>query len=353
MNLVLIIPTLKQGGAERVMSELANEFVNQGHLVHLILLTQSNDFYNVNTNVRIHRLEFQNKNKIPKIFLEVSIFYKLRKLLKNINPDATLSFMDKYNILTLAASRGLNLKVFVSDRSNPNKIIPQHILIGKKIFYRHATGIVAQTSLAKEILEILTKNKNIKVISNPVKEVLINPNITKENIIFNVGRLIPQKGQKYLIAAFNKISHSNWKLVILGDGPLRNDLKNQVKELGIEDQVLMPGSVIDVDSWYSKASIFAFSSISEGFPNALLEAMASGLPCVSFDCDAGPRDIIDHGRNGFVVKLRDVDGLTAILNDLINNEDLRKKIGQNAIAVRDTFEIKKIGKEYLDFFEGK
>jgi len=348
--IVLVIPTIQQGGAERVMSELANEFSKQNQEVHLVLLAQSNDFYFINPSVKIYHLGFINKGGIKKIEAETKTFLNLRKILKTIKPDVVLSFMDKYNVFTILASRFLSLNVFVSDRSNPKKQIPQHISILKKLTYKFATGIVAQTSLAKEILAKTTKNKNIKVIPNPVKQVKLFPEKKREKVILNVGRLVPEKGQKYLIEAFSKMEVSDWKMVILGDGPLRNDLIQQAKDLNIEEKLFLPGAVTTVDEWLAKASVFAFTSVSEGFPNALVEAMSAGLPCISFDCDAGPRDIIKNGENGFLVPLKNTEEFSKRTQYLIEHPELRLAMGSKASAIKDELEISKIAKEYLNFF---
>ena len=218
-----------------------------------------------------------------KVMYTVKTILKLRKRFKSIQPDFILSLMIKSNISTLLASLSLGKNIFISDRSNPKRVQPKIISFLRKLTYRHASGIIAQTTLAKEILLDITGNKNITVIPNPVRRINLNKNSQKEKIILNVGRMIPEKGQKYLLEAFAKIVLSEWKIVILGDGPLYAALEKQAQELGISDRLKMPGVVQDVDKWLSEASIFAFPSVSEGFPDGLSEAMAAGLPCVSFD----------------------------------------------------------------------
>lgn len=351
-KIFLIIPTLKQGGAERVISELANYFSDNGVDLHLVLLANAKDFYTINPNITVHRLGFVNDGRLKKILSELQVFIKLRLLLKKHRPDAVLSFMDKYNVFTILASRFLDLHVFVSDRSNPKLKLPLLLFILKKTTYRYATGIIAQTSLAKEIIESFTGNKNVRLISNPVKQVQLFPEIPREKIIINIGRMVPEKGQKYLIQAFAKLDVKDWQLVILGDGPLREDLERQVILLGLTDKVVMPGAVNDIDGWLARSSIFAFSSISEGFPNALVEAMAAGLPCVSFDCDAGPRDIIEHGINGFLVEEKNISALVQTIEDLINTPTLTT-VSKNAKFVRDNYSVNSIGQQYLDFLLNK
>lgn len=354
MNLFLVIPTLRQGGAERVISELANEFSRYSDLtVHLVLLANADDFYQLDERITVHRLGFKNTGHIGKLKSEVIVFLKMRTLLKRHNPTVVLSFMDKYNVFTILASRFLNIQVFVSDRSNPKLKLSSSMYILKKITYRYSTGIIAQTSLAKYTIAAFTGHKNVRVIPNPVKEINTFPEIKRENIIINVGRLVPEKGQEYLIKAFSMLGNKDWKLVILGDGPLHNKLKSQILDLGLDGKVIMPGAVKNIDEWLAKSSIFVLSSVSEGFPNALVEAMAAGLPCVSFDCDAGPRDIIDHNVNGFIVENKNVNEMVKTIEDIINIPALALDVGENAQYVRDSYNIKSVGQEYLSFLLGK
>ena len=349
MKIFFIRASLIHGGAERVMVELANEFASRNIETHIVVLAVSEDFYWLNPNIKIHRLGFRNKGVIKKQFSEFNVLLKLRNLLKQERPDSIISFGPKYNIISILASGFLRLKVFVSDRSNPHKKIALHIHLLRQLVYRYATGMIAQTELAKKIQRKQTRNTNIKVIPNPVKSIQPYPNIHRENIILNVGRLVLEKGQKYLLKAFSKINKNDWKLVILGDGPLRKDLEQLADSLNIKNQIYMPGAVSTVDEWLAKASIFAFPSISEGFPNALLEAMAAELPCVSFDCDAGPRDIISDGENGFLIELYDVEGFSDKLEQLTDNVDQRKKIGSSAKLYANRFNIKNISVKFLDF----
>ncbi|WP_051300154.1 glycosyltransferase family 4 protein [Methylobacter luteus] len=351
-KVVLVIPTMRQGGAERVMSELANAWSTQQHEIHLVLLAKSENFYYINDNVIIHNLGFSHSGLFIKVFNELKVFFKLRKILKEQKPDFVLSFMSKYNILTILAASYLNVKVFVSDRSNPKKKLPFLISFLRKITYRFADGIIAQTSLAKLVLEKNTGNRNVMVIPNPLKAISIYENIEKEKIILNVGRLVNEKGQKYLLEAFKKIKDTEWKIAILGDGPLYDQLKKQAERLGLNDQVIMPGAVNEIDNWLAKASVFAFPSISEGFPNALVEAMAAGLPCVSFDCDAGPRDIIIDGKNGYLVPVRDVELLANRLETLINNAEIRTQLSKEAANIVNGFAVEKISDDYLTFCTG-
>lgn len=353
-KIALIIPTLKQGGAERVISELANTFYNEGYSVLLILLSQgTEDFYELNSGILIYRLKFEGGHIRQKVLSLTSSLFNLRSIILKENPDAVLSFGDKYNVYTLLATKFLKTKIFISDRSNPKRKIPRSTEILRKYLYKYATGIIAQTALAKEILEQKTNSKNIRIIPNPLKEIKKYPGIEREKIILNVGRLVPQKGQTYLLEAFSKIKDKSWRLVLLGSGPLLDALQKQAIELGIQDSVSFPGAVKNVDEWLARASIFAFPSISEGFPNALIEAMGAGLPCVSFDCDAGPGEIIKDGENGILLPVQDTEALSKAIDTLVSDPHLRHELGRNAEQTVQQFSINAISEQYLNFFSGK
>lgn len=352
VRILLIIPTLKQGGAERVMSILANRFISMGHEVNLLFLSEPSCFYRVDSKVQIYTLHQEcNNTRFAKLYAFFMTF-KLRSVLKSVNPDFVLSFMTPYNIFTLISGIGLNLNIFVSDRSNPNKKLPFLTRLLRNIFYRNAVGIIAQTELAKDSLYNITKHKNIKVIYNPI-EVSLIPLNTREKYILNVGRLVKEKGQSYLLDAFSRVPNLDWKLVLLGDGPLKEQLLEQIEKLNLTDRVLLLGSVDNVEEWYSKSSIFAFSSISEGFPNALAEAMCAGLPCVSFDCDTGPRDIIKNNINGFLVPTGESMLLKEKIIQLINDKDLRCEIGEEAAKIKNDLDSDSIASLYLNFCTGK
>jgi glycosyltransferase involved in cell wall biosynthesis len=353
MKIILVIPTLTQGGAERVMSELMNIWSKKGHDVHLVLLSKSEKFYKPLSKVNVHELVFNYTNRLNKIYGELRVFFKLRKIIKSQKPTFVLSFMTKYNILTILATLFLPTKIFISDRNNPKTKVPFLISILRKLTYKYADGIISQTSLSIKIMEKETGNKNIAVIPNPVKNVKMFPDIQRENIVLNIGRLIEEKGQKYLVQAFENIEDKEWKLIILGDGPLREELETQINFLGLKERVLMPGTVEDVDIWLAKASIFAFTSISEGFPNVLAEAMAAGLPCVSFDCNTGPREIIQDTKNGFLVPVGDVIKFSSQINLLISEPAVREKLSLEAKKITASLNKHKIADIYLDFCTNK
>lgn len=349
MKIILILPTLQQGGAERVMSELANRWSLLGHEVYLILLAQSDDFYTVADSIKVHRLGFENKGGIRKVYSEFKTLLRLRKTMKSVNPQFVLSFMDRFNVFTLISSLGLGVPVFVSDRENPLRRNGKFFVSLKRVSYHFSRGLIAQTDFAKSVLFEQVRHANIEVIPNPLVTIDIDESVKKEKILLNVGRLVEEKGQKYLIEAFARLSCDGWRLVILGEGPQRVELEDLVLRLGVGERVELRGTERDVMGWLAKSSIFVFPSISEGFPNALAEAMASGLACVSFDCNAGPRDLIKNNVNGMLVPVRDIGALSSAVQKLIDDEGFRMKLGAEARKVSSTLDGGVIAKRWMQF----
>ncbi len=351
MKILLIIPTLKHGGAERVVSELANSLVDKDHEVTIVLWIGRERFYSLDKKIDVVDFNSLHGSKIDKVMGLFTIVYRLRKLYRLKKPDAVVSFLTKSNILAILSKSFMHTKVYISERNSPDRWDSHSkvILALRDLTYKHATGFIAQTNTAKIATQERFGISRCIVMPNPIKEILLPKGIEKENIILNVGRLEEQKGQKYLLEAYAKLNRPEWKLVILGEGSLRDELEEYAKVLKISENVLMPGSVKNIDEWLGRARVFAFPSLYEGFPNALLEAMGAGLPCVSFDCETGPSDLIRDGKNGFLVPLKDTDLFTGRLQELIDNKNLRDQFSSEAIEVNTIYGLENISTVLLDF----
>lgn len=346
IKICLVIPSLRSGGMERVMSELANYFSNKSELeVHLICLSKNKLFYSINQSVILHEPEFERSTWF--IYSVKTLFY-LRKNLKKLRPNTMLSFGETYNSFVLLSSIFLNLNIFVSDRSKPDKdwgIVHKYL---RKILYPQAKGIISQTTYSKIFLQKETKHQNICVIPNPVDLENFSSK-EKKKIILNVGRLISTKKIEVLLEIFAKAKQNDWKLWIVGDGPKRVQLEEIADRLGISTSVKFWGSQKDVALFYRQAAIFSFTSVSEGFPNAILEALASGLACISFDCVAGPSDLIQDGLNGFLIPEMDKETYLEKLQVLMDDKELRNQMGKIAFETSQNYHISKIGEDYLKF----
>ncbi len=354
-RICLIIPSLLPGGMERVMSELAGYFCQNPEVeVHLILYgLDPTVFYPIPSNLVVHQPDWRFDNS-KRMWHTMRRMWYLRKEVSLIKPETVLSFGEYWNNFALLALIGLKLNVFVSDRCQPDKSLGNLHDWLRKILYPRATGIIAQTLIAKEIYLKQYHHSNIHVIGNPIRRIESDFQVlSKEKIVLTVGRLIQTKHHDLLIDIFLKINRPDWKLVIVGGDALKESgtehLNRMIKEKGAGNCVILTGNVSNVDEYYLKSSIFAFTSSSEGFPNVIGEAMSAELPVVAFDCCAGPSDIIEHGRNGFLIPLFDIEMFQNKLDLLMQDESLRNLMGKAAKESISHFSVDVIGRKYYEF----
>ncbi|MFM7683899.1 MAG: glycosyltransferase, partial [Bacteroidota bacterium] len=342
-RLVLVIPSLQAGGMERVMTELINQFVKKETLeIHLVLYGIKRDiFYPVPESVIIHKPLFEFNNT-TRIISTVRTLFFLRRTIKNIKPVSVLSFGELWNNFVLFALMGTNISVVVSDRCQPDKSLGKMHDFLRKRLYKRASTIVCQTKTAKEIYQHNLGELNFEVIGNPVREIKSNGLVKNEKIVLSVGRLIASKNFDQLISIFARVNAPDWKLVIVGDDALNQKtmlrLEHQIKDLQLDGRVILAGKQKDVEAYYNHASIFAFTSSSEGFPNVIGEAMSVGLPVIAYDCTAGPADLITNEQTGFLISLNDQKKFEEKLKLLMENSVLREELASNAKQKIKAFE---------------
>lgn len=349
MRIVLVIPQFVAGGAERVMSILTR-YLSHQHDVHLVFHVRHEPFYDVPECVCWYYVDtVRPQARLPaKVWGYLTGVVRLRSLLKTIRPDVIVSFHNyRYDHLVMLAKTFLRIPAVVSDRSNPSRYRGLERL-ARKAVYEAADAIVVQTDFARHYYERHFPHKRIERIGNPVS-VFPACESTRERLILTMGRLIPDKGHAYLIRAFARLDLDDWRLAVVGDGPLAQDLKDLAGQLGVGERTIFAGAVRDVGPYLRKASIFVLPSLREGFPNALAEAMAAGIPCVSFNCHAGPSELITDGVNGFLVEPHDVDGLTEKIRLLVNDEELGTELGEEARKVAARFSEHHIMEEWERF----
>lgn len=352
-RICLVIPSLQAGGMERVMAELSGHFTRKKAVeLHLILYGIKRDiFYTIPDSVIVHKPEFGFNNRI-RALSSIRTLYFLRKKVKSISPDTILSFGEYWNSFVLLALIGLSFPVFVSDRSQPDKSLGRLHDWLRKWLYPLAAGVIAQTHAAKNIYQTMYRHKNIRVIGNPIRTIQ-KESIQRENSVLMVGRLIRSKNQDKLIQLFSKINIPEWKLVLVGYDHMKQEnmikLQQLVKELKMEDRVVLTGKQADVDEYYLRSKIFAFTSTSEGFPNVIGEAMSAGLPVVTFDCMAGPADMIEDGENGFLIPVNEYKFFQQKLELLMRNENLREQFGEHGKNTIQQFSIDAVGEQYFNF----
>lgn len=343
------------GGAERVAANLSNDWVRSGYSVTLILTYQSatDPHYFLDERVQIIKIaEHLPSNNII-VFSKIRKLIAIRRLTKQLSPKKVISFMVNVNVLVLLSNLGLGCSTFVSERVHPSATPVRRIeKILRWLLYPFAHTVIVQTNASMLWFERHLPHARYKVIGNPLVFPIPNKlkgidfeisNHSERKIILAVGRLERQKGFQNLINAFSKISkkHTDFDLLIAGEGTQRQTLEKTINVLNLADRVHLPGSVSNIGECYLSADIFVLSSEFEGYPNALLEAMACGLPVISFDCPTGPAEIIDDGNNGILVPLiAGENGLVEALLRVIENNNLRKKLRRNAPRVLDTLGLK-------------
>jgi len=347
-KIVLVSTSLKMGGVEQASVNLANGLKNIGHDVTFISLFNQTKFFNLNDGIKF--IEPDDFN-IDRLSIIKSILW-LRKIIISENPSAVVVFQKFYSALVLVALSGTFKRIFISERSSPKFKWPLHVRIFSNIvfLFLKPAGIIAQTKIAEEYQKkYYGKKVPVKVIPNVVRDVKLYPDIQRKNVILAVGRFGDyQKGFDRLIMAFALIKNK-WELHFAGGCDEDGNLKNMARELGVSERVRFLGKVKDMDRVYAEAGIFVITSRSEGFPNALCEAMAAGLPCISFDFIAGPREIITSGQNGILVENGNISALAKAIDHLIENPSERARLGQSALKIRDRLNIEKIGRLYSDF----
>ena len=334
------------GGAERVMSHLTSFLSHKHNVTWLSLYYCDGPMYPTEKEVtRINGLKQRNK---------LEAILQLRKFIKDNKPDIVLSFLTQINIATLLATLGMKTKVVVSDRGN--------LAVSNKLrkylrlwLYPKAAGRVFQTNEARNYFSGKIKDDSI-VIPNPIfidPSVLVGNDGMRKKEIVSVGRLDYQKNHELTIRAFKNIAdqYPDFRLLIYGDGSEKEQLQQLIDRLGLHDRVCLCGRQADVLSRIRDAQLFVMSSRWEGMPNALMEAMALGLPCISSDCPVGgPRELINNGRNGYLFENENQEQLQNLMCKVLSDLDSAETIGNNArdiLSFYNTENICSIWEEYL------
>lgn len=332
-KLMFYINAIHHGGAERVMVNLANMFSEKGYEVLLVTSFFDDEEYTLCSNVR--RLSLEEKD-LRQSFIKknISRISKLREICKKEGPDILVSFMAEANFRAILASRFLGIRTLISVRNDPRQEYPGLLFkAAAKILYPLASGCVFQTEDAKKWFSRKVRKKS-RIILNQVDEKFYKVNFNGERRdIVTVGRLESQKNQKLLIEAFAQVvnDYPEDNLRIYGDGELRQSLAGLADSLGISSRVSFMGACMDIQDQIKDARIFVLSSDYEGLPNAVMEAMALGIPVISTDCPCGgPRLLIKNNINGILVNTGNKEELTQAILRLLKDKKFAKKISVNA-----------------------
>lgn len=352
MKVACVIHSLDGGGAERVVAGLASRLVGRGQSVTLITLDDgSRDRYAVAAGVRRVPLDVMSDSHRlwQRVWATRRRLLAVRRAIRSASPDVVLSFCDRTNLLVLGsvspavpASSGqmrwrTGVPVVIAERTDPSQ---QNLgPIGERLrrrLYPRATRVVALTETSADHLRRLGC-RGVDVVPSAVDAPSARSDrraAADRSRILGVGRLAPEKGFDRLVRAFASIAPElpDWTLRVVGEGPQRGALETLAEKLGVRDRVTFPGWIRPIWDEYRAATLFALPSRYEGFPSALLEAMASGLPCVAVDCESGPRAIIRTGHDGMLVP-NTTEALAAGIRRLAEDADLRERYCEPAADV--------------------
>lgn len=352
MKIAFYINAIHEGGAERVMVNLANDFVNKCDDILLITSFKDEWEYPYSDKIKRYVLEREptEESKIKRNFIRI---LELRKILKNEKPDCLVSFMAEPNYRSIIASLGLTNKVIISVRNDPEREYNGMVghFLGKKLL-PIADGCVFQTTDAQSWFPSKLQKKS-RVIYNSVKEIFFNVNRNVEkNTIVTCGRLEKQKNHRMLIDAFDLVlnNYPDARLLIYGEGSLRDELQNHIASKGLANNITLCGNTDDVPKILSKAEIFVLSSDYEGMPNSLMEALAVGVPCISTDCPCGgPKMLIDNNINGILTSIGDEDEMKNSILYLLKNKEIANNIGHRSKINSLKYKYNLINKEWHDY----
>lgn len=326
-KILLYINTIHGGGAQRVMVNLAQALARRGIETVLVTSFQRDKEYPLDESVR--RICLENKPiKQSQLRRNISRILKLRRICREEKPDVVLSFMGEPNFRTVIATRGLPVKTVVSVRNDPQQEYSGKVrrLVGKKLLPL-ADGCVFQTRDAQTWFPELLQKKSA-IIYNPVKTEFFHlQRMPVPGEIVTVGRLEPQKNHALLIDAFSQLQNHfpQATLKIYGEGSLHQQLERKISELGLVGKVRLMGATNDVPAALQTASLFVLSSDFEGMPNALMEAMAAGVPCISTDCPCGgPRELFGTELADSLIPCKDESALVAAIEAALTGADRGK-----------------------------
>ena len=359
MKLAFLFGSMHRGGAERVIASLANTYCAKGDHITILTLDNSPSGYALDERVQHLGLNLagQSKNKIEAITRNLKIISRLRKEILTNQFDAVITFELRLAVLLqYAVPFGRKFKIIASERANPNvRNLGRLEQMQRDRLLPNIDGFIFQTERVSLCYCERLRQKGIVIHNGVFPEILPEATVAfferRHKAICAVGRLDEQKGYDILLQAFSTFhqTHPEHHLHIYGEGALRQAIEQQIRDLGIEAAVTLHGSVPNVMFQVADAGMFVLPSRYEGMPNALMEAMACGIPSVAANCDFGPGELIRDGENGLLVPVEDPVALADAMARIADDQALAHKLSENAVDIRDTHSGQRIAQQYYDY----
>lgn len=356
-KLAFYIGSLNKGGAERVFVNLAEFFLQEGYEVIMVTQYQKEDEYVLADGIKrvISDItpEETSNNRITNFYRRVK---KLRNIWKTEKPDAVLSCVGKNNFMTIVTTMFTKTKSIVSVVGEAKEEYPGRLMKGlANLLFPFASGVILQTERSRYFF-CKKVQKTAVNLPNSLNPLFIRPRYEgeRERKIVTVGRMDANKNHEMMLRAFATIAdkYPEYTFTIYGDGELRDYLQQLIEELGLAESVSMPGVIPDVANQIERASLFLLTSYSEGVSNALIEAMALGLPVIATDVPSGGTvELIQHKENGWMIPTGDQRALEEAMDILLSDCVLADRLGKNASKLQERLAPKRVNAQWKEYFE--
>ena len=351
LTVSFVVPSLGEGGAERVVANLANQFARDGYGVNVYTILNGDEAYEILPEVNHQHADIREKNKLFRILKR---FWWLRNQLKNDKSTTIIAFDRYYGI---CAALGNGKKVIGSERNDPYSNMPKVSFqkYFRDILYNLVDCVVFQTDYAQHYFDKKIQKHSV-IIPNPIS-VEILPKVVanrQKNEIYAACRLTTQKNLPMLLKAFAQFSakHPKHHMTIYGEGPLKNEITQLINQLGVNDKVDLAGYVKTLPQRVKDAGMYVSSSDYEGISNTMLEALAMGIPSICTDCPAGgARLCIQDKVNGMLVPVGDQHAMYEAMCALAENPQLADSLSREAVKIREIFHVEKIAAMWEALFE--
>ena len=350
-SIAFVLPGVAAGGSEHVVSMLCDSFAARGCRVTLAAFAEpgARPFYRLDPQVQFRAIGLSSDSTPTRRPLKSALrLLRLRRTLRDIQPDIVISFLTRTNILTLLANPGV--PVIVSERNNASmQPLPAIWAWLRRTLYPRASALVTMTAGAMNQLAKFAPPVT-RVIPNHASALPARRAALDGQSLVAVGRLVPQKGFDLLLPAFAKaaLDHPDWTLTIWGEGDERASLEAQRDALGLRERVFLPGVTETPGGWTTGADLFVLSSRFEGWGLVVGEAMAAGIPTIAFDCEFGPAEMIRHDQSGLLVPAGDVDALATALGRLMGDEKSRRRLGAAGAQAMERLSPQNIVQQWFD-----